>query len=138
MQLFFEGTYLGTSWLDVANLADTLQLSLGRDDNIVIERRADENFRGSGLLSNRQRETRGWIIEVRNKKERSIRLTLLDQVPLSTDSNIDVKYDLPDTVRHDEATGRLEWPLTVAPRASVQVGYRYEVRYPAGTRVYLE
>lgn len=61
-----------------------------------------------------------------------------DQVPLSTDSNIDVKYDLPDTVRHDETTGQLEWQLKVAPRASVQVKYSYEVRYPAGTRVYLE
>jgi hypothetical protein len=138
MQLFFEGTYLGTSFLDVSELTDTLQLSLGRDDNIVIERRVDENFRSSGFLSNRQRETRGWIIEVRNKKERPVQLTLLDQVPLTTASTIDIKYDLPDGVQHDEDTGQLKWVLTLAPRAAIEVGYGYEVRYPAGIRVYLE
>jgi hypothetical protein len=138
LQLFFEGTYLGRSFLDVNSLADTLRFSLGRDENIVIERRADEDYQKSAFLSNRRRDQRGWIIEVRNKKEQPIRLTLVDQVPLTGNGEIDVKYDLPEGVTHEERTGRLEWNLSLAPRATELLRFGYEVRYPEGWRLYLE
>mgnify|MGYP000459926682 CR=1 FL=1 len=36
VNLYFEGTYLGKTVLDVNNVNDTLDISLGKDKNIVI------------------------------------------------------------------------------------------------------
>ena len=36
--LFFEGTFLGKSLLDVAKAGDTLSLSLGKDKGVVVKR----------------------------------------------------------------------------------------------------
>ena len=63
--LFFEGTYLGKSLLDVQNVEDTLNISLGRDKNIVVTRTKLKEFSKKKFLSNKKIDSRAWDIEVR-------------------------------------------------------------------------
>ena len=139
LQLFFEGTYLGTSYLDVDNTADSLQLSLGRDAGVVVSRELDADFRkGSGFFSGRRTESRGWVLSVRNTKRQPIDLTLVDQVPVSAQGNIDVDVELPDDTVVDNVSGEVRWQLTLPPAAERKWRFGYRVRYPAGERVYVE
>ena len=139
MQLFFEGTYLGDSYLDVANTSDTLELSLGRDPGVIVTRTANADYRRrGGTFGGRRSERRGWALAVRNTKAQPIRLTLLDQAPVSGQSNVDVDTDLPDGVHFDGGSGRLKWELTLAPRQEWRTEFGYTVKFPRGEAIYVE
>ncbi len=138
VQLFFEGTYLGTTALDVTSTNDTLELSLGRDAGVLVERKETDEYRKRNFFGGKVTESRGYTISVRNKKGQPINLTLLDQVPVSADESVDVKLDLPKDVRHEEKTGFLEWKLELAAGLERKVQFGYTVKSPKNRRVVLE
>ncbi|CAH1002104.1 hypothetical protein LEM8419_03021 [Neolewinella maritima] len=139
LQLFFEGTYLGTSRLDVDKTADSLSISLGRDAGVIVSREPNQEYRQrSGLFGGKQVASRGWTISVRNTKTQPIRLTLLDQVPVSAQGNIDVETDLAGSGRLDEETGEISWQLDLPAGTERKVTFGYSVRYGGYERVYLE
>ncbi len=133
--LFFEGTYIGESDLDTANIGDTLTVSLGRDPAVVVERELDEQFAARNFLRNRTTDQRGYTITIRNNKRVPVTLLLQDQVPIPSDERIDVKTSLGDRVEYDEETGLLTWRLTLLPGTDDTVAFRYEVTYPRDRRV---
>ena len=137
-QLFFEDTYLGRGYLDVENLSDTLNLSLGVDESIIIERERDEDFTRGQFIGSKRRDSRGWTINVRNNKSRAIRMTVIDQVPISGDSDIDVRPELPDQVEPQEDSGIFRWSFELPPSGQEELRFSYEVRYPKSMRVALE
>ncbi|MEL7162447.1 MAG: mucoidy inhibitor MuiA family protein, partial [Bacteroidota bacterium] len=138
VQLFFEGTYLGDSQLDVANTTDTLELSLGKDPNIVVERKPWEEYRERSPLGFKTTDSRGYRITVRNKKDQPVNLTIMDQIPVSADESIDVREELEDAWRLDEETGLLRWEVRLAPQEEQKAAFGYTVKYPRGRRVLLE
>jgi len=138
VNLFFEGTYLGESYLDVSTLSDTLKLSLGRDKGIIVERRAIEEFQSNQFIGSKQKSSRGWEIILNNQKDAPIDLTILDQVPISGNSNIDIKVDLPENVEYNEETGRLRWRMQLPPKGQERLRFSYSVRYPKRIRLQLE
>ncbi|MEM6770532.1 MAG: mucoidy inhibitor MuiA family protein, partial [Bacteroidota bacterium] len=115
INLFFEGTYLGQSALDVATTKDTLELSLGRDQNVIVERKATEDYRKRNFFGNKQSESRGYTITVRNKKAQAINMIVLDQVPVSADEEIEVKIENIAAFKLEEDTGILTWRTAIGP-----------------------
>ncbi|MEL6275600.1 MAG: mucoidy inhibitor MuiA family protein, partial [Bacteroidota bacterium] len=138
VQLFFEGTYLGQSYLDVSTLSDTLKLSLGRDKGIIVERHAVEEFQSNQFIGSKQKSSRGWEIVINNQKNAPVDITILDQVPISSNSNIDVKVDLPSNAEYNEEIGQLRWRLQLAPSEQQRLRFSYNVRYPKHVRLQLE
>ena len=139
MQLFFEGTYLGTSQLDVTKTADSLNFSLGRDAGVIVTRQRNEDYqKNTGLFNSKRTDSRGWVIAARNTKRQPIRLTLIDQVPISAQGGIDVDTDLPEDALLDEQTGEVTWQFDLAPGEERKVSFGYSVRYGAYERVYME
>lgn len=136
--LFFEGTYLGKSVLDVSSTNDTLSLSLGVDPNVVITRKETDDYRKRGFLSGKQTDQRAFTIEVRNKKNRPIQLTILDQVPISGDEKIEVDSKVSRPGKLEDETGIITYELELAPSASEKMTFEYEVKYPKGWRIELE
>lgn len=138
INLFFEGTYLGKSALDVTTTKDTLELSLGRDQNVVVERKATEDYRKRNFFGNKQSESRGYTITMRNKKSQAINMIVLDQVPVSADEEIEVKVDTGDSFKLEEKTGILTWRTRIAPGQMNQTAFGYTVKYPRNKPVVLK
>lgn len=136
--LFFEGTYLGRSFLDVENTDDTLSLSLGQDRNIVISRTKEKEYSDRKFLSNKKIDSRNWKIEVRNKKKTSINLIIEDQFPLSTNDEIEVSHKSYQGASLEKETGLLQWQLELAPSEQKAVEFAYEVKYPKKKVIKLE
>lgn len=138
VQLFFEGTFLGTSALDVSTTQDTLKLSLGRDPNVVVERKATEDYRKRNFFGSKVTDSRGYTITARNKKNLPINLVVMDQVPVSSDEEIEVKVDKGPAFKLDEATGILTWRTTIGAKGQEKVAFGYTVKFPKGQTVILE
>ncbi len=136
--LFFEGTFLGKSLLDVQNTTDTLTLSLGRDKNIIVTRTKVKEFTTKQFIGANRRETRAWEITVRNKKALPVNIVVQDQLPVSTQSEISIDRQEISGATPDEQTGKLTWKFELPPAQTKKLDVRYVVKYPKNERVVLE
>ncbi len=136
--LFFEGTYLGKSLLDVETVEDTLNISLGRDKDIVVTRELKKEFSKKQFIGNKRTDTRDWDINIRNKKKQAINIVIEDQYPISTNDKIEVKQHGHKEAQLDEETGLLTWKFKLEPSQSKEIGFKYSVKYPKKKRVELE
>jgi hypothetical protein len=138
VNLYFEGTYLGKTVLDVNNVNDTLDISLGKDKNIVIERTKLKEYNRKKLIGSQQIATRGWTIDVRNKKKESINLVIQDQIPLSTTKDIEVELKEKSKADLNATTAILTWKLDLKTNSKKELIFKYEVKYPKNQRLQLE
>lgn len=138
VNLYFENTYLGKSQLDNTIPSDTLQVSLGRDRNVQIERVAIDNSRKRTFISNKQVEQRAYRIKVRNSKAQAINLILVDQIPISQNKEIEVENSNYDGGEFNEETGRVTWRLELQADEQMEKVIAYDVKYPKGRVVWVE
>ena len=136
--LFFEGTFVGQSFLDVENVSDTLVVSLGRDKGVVVERTKLKEFSKRQLIGSKQTASFAFEIEVRNTKHVPIRIVVDDQIPLSTDKRIEVESEPDEAAAYSVDTGRLRWRLDLPPATTETLGFSYAVKYPKDRNVLLE
>ncbi len=135
--LFFEGTYLGKSYLSVQSVEDTLDLSLGRDNSIVVKRTRQKLNTKNKFLSNKRVDTRAWDIEVRNKKKLPINIIIEDQIPVAITEEIEVEYETKEA-KYDKDKGMLSWKFELAPSSSKKLNFKYTVKYPKKKQIQLE
>ncbi len=136
--LFFEGTFLGKSILDVQVVKDTLDISLGRDKGIVVDRKKQKDYSKKQFIGNKKTDYRSWDIEVRNKKKQSVNLVIEDQFPLATNSDIEVKQESSGGADLDKDTGILRWKMNLGKNESKKVNFKYSVKYPKRKEVVLD
>ncbi len=136
--IFFEGTFVGTSLLDAKFVGDTLDISLGRDKRIVVDRVKEKEFSKYKIVGNEASKSVKWVISVKNNKEVPINLILEDQFPLTNDSQIQIESDEVQNGVVDEKTGIITWDLKLAGGKMSEVSFKYKVTYPVGNEVYLD
>lgn len=136
--LYFEDSYVGRSILDARALVDTLDISLGRDHGIVLGREKMEEFSRRRTIGSNRVESRQYKILVRNKKDQPIRITLYDQIPVSSISDITVTPTELSGGTMNPTSGEVVWELELKPKQQVELLLGYEVKYPKHERVDLE
>ncbi|HMK26464.1 MAG TPA: DUF4139 domain-containing protein, partial [Chitinophagaceae bacterium] len=128
--LFFEGTFLGKSFLDVTNAGDTLNLSLGKDKGVVVKRTLLKDFSSKRFIGSNKTDTRQYEIVVRNNKQQPVSIIVEDQFPVSTQKEIEVQDRKYDGAKLDDDTQRITWQMTVDVKKENKVNFKYEVKYP--------
>ena len=131
-RIYFEGTFVGESRVSLAEAKDTLSLSLGRDKRIIAKREQIEDVNSRKSLGSNQREGRAYRISLRNTRQEPVTLTLYDQIPVSTDSRIEVSLTDAGGAELNSETGKLTYRLTLQPNESRALTFRYELKYPKG------
>lgn len=135
--IFFEGTFLGKSSINPHYTRDTLEISLGRDQNISITREKLLEFSSTRLIGTNTKETFTFEINVRNKKKTNVRIVLEDQLPLSTDKDIVIEALELSGGTVDANTGKVTWKLDLKPAENVKLRFSYSVRYPRDKQINL-
>ncbi|QCX39518.1 DUF4139 domain-containing protein [Aureibaculum algae] len=128
--LFFEGAYVGKSYINTNVTSEELFLSLGRDNNINVSRESLQEYTSSKFVGSNKKETFGYEITVKNKKNIKIDIEILDQIPVSRNKSIEVELLEKSNAEFDAEIGKLLWKLTLNPGASKTVKLNYSVKYP--------
>lgn len=128
--VFFEGTFVGKTYLDPQSIKDTLSISLGRDKRIVVKREKVKDLTSRKAIGANLRETRGYEISVRNSRSETITIVVEDQVPVSRNSQIEVTVTDVGGATWNRETGKLTWTWTLQPSESKRAAFRFEVKYP--------
>jgi len=136
--LFFEGTFIGKSLIDVNTAADTLNFSLGTDKNIVVTRTLQKELTQRQSIGSTKKETRDWLIEVKNHKNQPVNLLVEDQIPVSQNTAIEVEKQELSGAELDESTGKAIWKLQLQPQADKKLHLKYLVKYPKNQSVIVQ
>ena len=136
--VFFEDTYLGKTLLDVRFASDTLEISLGRDKSISVNREKILDFTDRKFIGNKKEETRAWKTTVKNNKNQEVNMIVLDQVPVSTNQEIEVEVQDKSGAKLDQETGEIKWELTLKPAETKELELKYSVTYPRNRNLIIE
>jgi uncharacterized protein (TIGR02231 family) len=128
--IFFDGTYIGETYLDPTTMDDTLNLSLGKDPNIVVKRTLLKNQSKERIIQDKKERSFAYNIEVRNLKSSDIELIIQDQIPLTTNPEITIEKSNLGKGSIDEKTGLIEWQLKLKAKDNQTFDYDFKVRHP--------
>lgn len=133
--VFFENAFVGQSYIDPLNTVDTLDLSLGRDPKIVIERKTIKDFERVKVIGANKKMTFAYEISVRNTKNIPVDLVLADQVPISSSSEIEVEAEELSGGSYDKEKGEVKWVMQLSPAETKKLKFVFSVKYPKGKRI---
>lgn len=136
--IYYEGTYLGETSLNPREAGDTLSVSLGKDENIVVLRKAIVSKEGKRILSGKKEEKFHYEIRVRNNKAVALKLEIKDQFPISGNDDITVERVESSGGQVDDKTGLIEWTFDLQPKEEQKLDLMYNVRYPKNRTINLK
>ena len=133
--IFFEGTFVGKSFIDPNNINDTLSISLGRDKRIVVKREKLKDLTSRNFIGSSKKESYAYEISVRNTKAETVKMIVEDQVPVSQNTQIEVNAQDVGGAKYNKNTGKLVWELEMKPNETKKLMYKFEVKYPKDKQI---
>ncbi len=136
--IFFEGTFVGKSLLDVRFASDTLQLSLGKDKNVIVNREKEKDFETRQFIGSKKEESKSWKTTIKNNKSQEINMVVLDQAPVSKLEEIEVKIQNVSGGKLNKESGEVKWEFTLKPMEKKEFDLKYSVKYPKSRNLTIE
>ncbi len=128
--IFFEGGFVGTSQINPQVTSDSLLISMGLDNSIVIERLPIKEFTSSKFIGANKKETIGYELIVKNKKSVPIEIEILDQIPVSQNKIIQIVLEEKGSAKYSQDLGKLIWTMNIDARQTKKEKFIYTVKYP--------
>src|SRR5450759_2821292 len=136
--LYFENSFVGKSTLNVNQLKDTLTISLGTDNSILVKREKRKDFTSKKVIGINRTDTYSFLITIRNNKSNPVKITLNDQVPVSSNSSISIDAIELSGGKLNQQTGEIKWDLEIKQQETRQIVLTYSVKYPKDKTVILD
>jgi TonB-dependent SusC/RagA subfamily outer membrane receptor len=136
--IYLENSYVGKSRINTQQFSDTLDISFGIDNNISVNREKIKEFSQSEFIGSNKKATYAWKLTIRNNKPYAIKAKLFDQVPVSSNKEIQIEaLELSDGVMN-ENTGKVAWTIDLKPNETKQVILKYSVKSPKDKTVLVD
>ena len=127
--IFHEGSYLGTTYIQPNSLSDTMDLSLGKTNNITVKRQLVKNATKEKIVGDKIIKTFAYQIEVKNHNKQAVNLIVEDQIPVSRNPEIEIEVLAKSKAKLDEINGFLMWKSKVKPSELRKYELIYTVSY---------
>ncbi|MCC7302868.1 MAG: DUF4139 domain-containing protein [Bacteroidia bacterium] len=128
--VFYEGMYVGKSYINTRSTSDTLSLSLGRDKNVVVTRIKVGELCEKKVIGNQKKETLVFEINVRNKKKQEIEIDIEDQYPLSSIKEIEIELLESSGAKVDPVSGKISWKYKMPGGDTKKMKFSFSVKFP--------
>ena len=135
--IYFEGSYAGKTVIDPYTTKKELILSLGIENNITVTRQQERNFKSKPFVGSNRILDRSYVLEVKNNKNATINLRLMDRVPKSQNKEIKVDDIINNNASYDEVKGLLTWNMVLKPKSVQKEDFSFQVKFPKGRYISL-
>ena len=136
--IYYGDTFVGESLISTRSVEDTMDISLGRDKQIIVTRVKQEDFSSKGFIGSNRKESFAFEITVKNNRNIDMDITIKDQIPVSRNSEIDVNDEKYGSGSLDDLTGIVTWDLKLKPGETKKLLISYTVKYPKNRKVTLK
>src|SRR6266545_2304168 len=130
-QLFEGEEYLGATQIRRTAPGQELELALGADERVRVERKLIARSVDKTFLADRRRTRYGYRIEVENLRDTPQTVFVRDQLPVARHEQIKVKLESadPKPAKHTELN-QLEWKLVLDKAARQVLHFDFSVEAP--------
>ena len=139
LHTFRGSAYVGDAPLAYAAPGEPMEVSLGIDENLRVERTIQtEKDRKPGIFGGNQRFERHYRIRVHNRTRRRQTIEVRENIPVSKDEAIEVEMNQEKTskgAKVDALRGFVAWPLKVRAGKSSAVDLAYTIAFPKDWQV---
>jgi uncharacterized protein (TIGR02231 family) len=134
---FVDGSFVGNSWIKNIAPEQEMEMGLGLDESIKVERKLIKKEGGEdGIFNQTQKQRYTFEITLENFKDVPIQVELKDQLPLSYQEEIKVRINqIKPEPDHTDKQNFLNWKISLAPKERKMVTLDFQVEYPEGKTV---
>ncbi len=131
LNLFVDDAFIGRSRLDYTPTDGEIELLLGVEERLTIERELVKREVDKRRLRDERQLRYGYLIKLQNLMQTQVKLTVEDQIPVSRHEQIKVKLEeaQPTPVKQTELN-LLKWSLQVDAEAKTSIRFEYSVQHP--------
>lgn len=135
--LFAGDEFLGTTKLELTPPQGEIELFLGIDDRLPVERELVRREVDKTIVGGRRRIRYGYEIRLENRLDFPVDITLRDRFPVSRHEDLKVRLERvdPQPVRQNELN-QIDWELHLNVNEKRSVRYDFVVEHPASTEVH--
>jgi uncharacterized protein (TIGR02231 family) len=135
--LFVVQDFIGSSWVPFIARDEEAKMYFGEDRQIEVKHEQVKREKSPpGFLGKTERVKLVYKITVQNLRKNQIKIDVLDQLPVSQNTKIEIK-DLnirPQPSKKDEK-GILTWTLTLEPQEKQEILIGFTIEYPKGAHI---
>lgn len=134
--LFVGDEFIGTTPLELTASQGEIELALGMEDRIKVERELKRRDIDKRLIGGRRHLVYGYEIRIENLLPVKADLKVHDQIPVPRHEEIKVKLELvePKPTEHTELN-LLKWDLSLEPKEKRTLRFDFSVDSPQGMEV---
>jgi uncharacterized protein (TIGR02231 family) len=134
--LFSGEEFLGSTRLELTAPRGEIELYLGVDDRIKVERELKRREVDKRLIGGRRRLVYGYEICLENHLPASAQVSVHDQIPVARHEDIKVHLDSTDPRPNEvDELGEITWKLTLQPDQEQTIRFDFSVEYPQAMEV---
>ena len=127
--IYFDGSYIGETYIDPTTMDDTLNLSLGKDPNIVVKRTLVKQDCKEKIIGEKKERTFAYQFEVLNLKSSAIELVIQDQLPVTQNADITIESTELSRGKLDEISGLIEWSMNLKGKETKKFDFNFKVKH---------
>ena len=128
----FNNTFVGRTTLRPNDTESQITLTLTTEPRMTVKREKQRDYWSTKHVGNSTTVTQSFLITVKNNLNRTAKLTLKDQYPISNDKDIEVKLVevKPTATYNKEDIGILTWDLELNAGETRTFVVTYSVKHP--------
>lgn len=134
--LFVGDEFIGRTNLEYTPTGGELELLLGVEERITVERELTKREVDKKMLRDVRRTRYGYKIEIHNLLNETAKIELHDHIPVARNEQIKVKLETVKPLPTEQSDlNLLEWQLVCAAGAKQQISYEFVVEHPPVLRI---
>jgi uncharacterized protein (TIGR02231 family) len=127
--IYLNGVFTGKIQLSQQS-KDSLLLTLGKDRRLHVRREMVKTLNSKSFFGSNKKELQTYELIITNTSKENIMILVEDQIPVSTQSDLEVKLISSDQAIQAVETGKLSWKLSLEPKQVKNIRFSYELIYP--------
>ncbi|MFW9963345.1 MAG: mucoidy inhibitor MuiA family protein [Candidatus Sifarchaeia archaeon] len=136
MKVFSEGDYVGETSIGQISPREEFKIGTRVAYDVKAEKKlVEREMEKAGVLRGKLRRSYRYKLEIQNFSKRKIEIDVLDRVPHSLSTEIEVKIDWEKLVSKKHDLGIIEWQREIEPNEKISIEYNYEVLWEKGVTI---
>jgi uncharacterized protein (TIGR02231 family) len=136
VNLFAGDEFIGTTSLELTAPQGEIELYLGVDDRVKVERELVRRDVDKSLLGGKRRVRYAYEIRLENLLAQDAKITVHDQIPASRHEDIKVKLESAEPAPSENTElNLLDWEITLAARQKQTIRFDFMVEHPQTMQV---
>ncbi|KXH76656.1 MAG: hypothetical protein AM326_06835 [Candidatus Thorarchaeota archaeon SMTZ-45] len=136
MKVFSEGDYIGETSITQISPREEFKIGTRVAYDVKAEKKlVEREMEKAGVLRGKLRRSYRYKLEIQNFSKRKIEIEVLDRVPHSLSTEIEVKIDWVKLAAKKHELGVIEWYKEIEPDEKTSIQYNYEVEWEKGVTI---